>query len=620
MTSVRVTLAQLPVRVGDVRGNLAAVESAMSAAEALDADLLITPEMAVTGYPCEDLLAEPAFIAAAMVASRTAAASAGSTVTVLGGPWHVSELPAAGGARRQGWAADAAPRALRNAGAVLHRGQVAAAHAKALLPTYSVFDDARHFGPGARDQSLYRITTPSGPAVFGILVCEDVWDSTLALELAQAGAQVLVVLNASPYHVGKPARRLEQVRAAALASGCPVAYVNSVGGQDELVFDGGSFVVDADGTLLARAPQLEPATLTVDVPVGPARPTTGDVVDLGPTHSTRVALPPAVVAPDLEVNQEVYSALVTGFGDYCRRVGLPRVILGLSGGIDSALAAVIAVDALGPDAVWGVGMPGPYSSGGSVTDARALAANLGIRFDVVEIKEPYLERHAALDDIITQVAGGPGNPVAWENLQARLRGTTLMTLANATSSLVCTTGNRSESAVGYFTLYGDSCGTAPNALGDLFKTTITAPDGTVLPGVYGLSRWRNERAAANGQVAPIPEATLSKPASAELAPDQQDTDSLPPYEVLDELLLAFLEERVDAGALVGRLTARGWDTPTAVATVNRVVTLVDRSEFKRRQVPIRIKVSQVAFGRDRRMPLANDWSHATAVLPEPVLA
>lgn len=616
MTTIRVSLAQLPVRVGDIAGNAAAVIAAMAAAEAATADLLITPEMAVTGYPCEDLLAEPAFITASMSASCGVAAHSRATVTVLGGPWRTDELPEAGGARNQGWATDAEPRALRNAAAVLHRGEVAGAYAKALLPTYSVFDDARHVAPGTRNQALYRLTTPDGPAVVGILVCEDIWDPTLAVHAAQRGAQLLVVLNASPYHVGKPARRRAQLQATARTAGIPIAYVNTVGGQDELVFDGGSLVVAADGTLLARAPQFEAATLTVDIPLAPARSAAAGAVNLGVTHTARVPLDAPAITPDLEVNQEVYTALVTGFGDYCRRVGLPKVILGLSGGIDSALAAVIAVDALGPDAVWGVGMPGPYSSSGSVSDARELAANLGIRLDVVQIKEPYLERHEALADIIEQVAGGPGHPVAWENLQARLRGTTLMTLANAVGALVCTTGNRSETAVGYFTLYGDACGTAPSVLGDLFKTTITAGDGTVLPGVYGLSRWRNEQAEAAGQVGPIPEATLTKPASAELAPGQQDTDSLPPYEVLDLLLLAFLEDHASAPELVELLTARGWDAAEAVVTVNRVTGLVDRSEFKRRQSTLRIKVSKVAFGRDRRMPLANHWSHATAQMPQ----
>jgi NAD+ synthase (glutamine-hydrolysing) len=345
-------------------------------------------------------------------------------------------------------------------------------------------------------------------------------------------------------------------------------------------------------------------------------------VDLGATHPVRVPLAPAPVAATMDVDAEVYAALVTGFGDYCRRVGLPRVVLGLSGGVDSALAAVIAVDALGPDAVWGVGMPGPYSSTGSVDDARVLAANLGIRFDVVPVSDAYTERRDALGGLLAEAAGagrsasGQVDPVAWENLQARLRGATLMTVANATGALVCTTGNRSETAVGYFTLYGDSCGTAPNPLGDLLKTTVTRRDGTVLPGVYGLAGWRNAQAAAAGQVPPIPVATLTKPASAELAPDQQDSDSLPPYPVLDRLLLGFLEERADAQELVRMLVREdGWDPGAAVATVNRVLTLVDRSEFKRRQAPVRVKVSRLAFGRDRRMPMATHWSHARAVLP-----
>ncbi|WP_258723837.1 NAD+ synthase [Cellulomonas sp. NS3] len=648
MTTLRVLLAQTTTRVGDLPGNAAALAAAVAAAEQACADVLVTPEMAVTGYPAEDLLAEPDFVGAAMDAVTDVAASTGRTVALLGSPWHVGRLPDAGGAGAHGWSTDALERPLRNVAAVAHRGRVVAAHAKSLLPTYSVLDDARHFAPGARRQSLYTVRTAEGPVTFGVLVCEDVWDPALAVEAARAGAQVLLVPNASPYHVGKPALRLARVTAAARASGVPIVYCNTVGGQDEVVFDGGSFVVDADGGLLAQARSFAADELVVDVPVrprhevargaGPGRdaglawgtarvadPRTGasDVVDLGVTHTTRTPLAPPVVTPALDADAEVYAAIVTGFGDYCRRVGLPRVVLGLSGGIDSALAAVVAVDALGADAVWGVGMPGPYSSAGSVDDARELAANLGIRFDVVPISDAYAERHDALGPLLAEAAGagrspsGGVDPVAWENLQARLRGTTLMTIANATAALVCTTGNRSESAVGYFTLYGDSCGTAPNPLGDLLKTTVTRRDGSVLPGVYGLAEWRNAQAAAAGQVPPIPAATLTKPASAELAPDQRDTDSLPAYPVLDRLLLAFLEDHATAQELARTLVDEdGWDVGAAVATVNRVLALVDRSEFKRRQAPVRIKVSRLAFGRDRRMPMANHWSHARAVVPE----
>lgn len=651
MTTLRVMLAQTTTRVGDLPGNADALAAAVAAAERACADVLVTPEMAVTGYPAEDLLAEPGFVAAAMDAVTGVAASTGGTVALLGSPWHVGRLPDAGGAGALGWSTDALERPLRNVAAVAHRGRVVAAHAKSLLPTYSVLDDARHFAPGARRQSLFSVRTPAGPVTFGVLVCEDVWDPALAVEAAAAGAQALLVPNASPYHVGKPALRLAQVAAAARASGVPIAYCNTVGGQDEVVFDGGSFVVDADGRLLARARSFAADTLVVDVPVAPragrergtglgqgaaraaalawgtaraAGPGTdaGDVVDLGVTHATRAPLAPPAVTPPMDVDAEVYAAIVTGFGDYCRRVGLPRVVLGLSGGIDSALAAVVAVDALGADAVWGIGMPGPYSSAGSVDDARELAANLGIRFDVVPISDAYAERHDALEAVLVEAVArrspsGHVDPVAWENLQARLRGTTLMTVANATGALVCTTGNRSESAVGYFTLYGDSCGTAPNPLGDLLKTTVTRRDGSVLPGVYGLAEWRNAQAAAAGKVPPIPASTLTKPASAELAPDQQDTDSLPPYPVLDRLLLAFLEDHASAQELARTLVDEdGWDVAAAVATVNRVLALVDRSEFKRRQAPVRIKVSRRAFGRDRRMPMANHWSHARAVVPE----
>lgn len=612
--TLRMTLAQLPVRVGDITGNGKAVLDAIHAADAVNADVLLTPEMTMTGYPVEDLLAEAEFVEAAMRATCDVAAATTNTVALIGAPWRTIDLPRGTGGGHP--AVDAQGRTLRNVAVVAHQGAVRGAYAKTLLPTYSVFDDARHFEAGASGQHLYKVSTPDGPVVFGVLVCEDVWDSQVVALMAAKGAQVIVVLNASPYHVGKQLKREQTVGAAAKDAGIAIAYVNTVGGQDELVFDGGSFVVDTTGTVIARAASFTTDLITVDVPVaprsviGPAWP----LLNLGGTHTTRAALPVPTITPLREVHDEVYTALVTGFRDYCTRVGLPKVVLGLSGGIDSALAATIAVDALGPDAVWGIGMPGPYSSDGSVTDARELADNLGIRFDVVPIKDAYIERETVLAGLLSDREGNTGHPVAWENLQARLRGTTLMTIANATGALVCTTGNRSESAVGYFTLYGDSCGTAPNPLGDLLKTTVMLADGTVLPGVYGLSEWRNEQATAAGHVAPIPVSTITKPASAELAPGQVDSDSLPPYPVLDRLLLAFLEDHTPAVDLAAALVADGYDPDVAAATVNRVLTLVDRSEFKRRQVPFRIKVSRLAFGRDRRMPLASHWTHASALV------
>lgn len=614
--TLRVALAQLPARVGDLAGNRSAIVDAAAWAGSVDADVLLTPEMSVTGYPVEDLLAEPGFVDAAARTVDDLAAASGDVVTVVGAPLRTDQLPAAGGARDLGSALDAVVRPLRNAAVVLADGRVQAAHAKTLLPTYSVLDDARHFGAGRRDQALLQVPTPTGPVTVALLVCEDVWDPTLVAEVAAAGAQAVLVTNASPYEVGKPARRLAVLRAAAVAGGVPVAYVNACGGQDEVVFDGGSLVVDADGRLLARAAAFTADRLVLDLPVAPARPVLRDAVrvDRSAVPDSRRPVPSPVVAPPLDPHEEVWTALVTGFRDYCTRVGLPRVVLGLSGGVDSALAATISVDALGPDAVRGIGMPGPYSSPGSVDDAAALAANLGIRFDVVPIADAYTERVTALADVV----GGPDvDPVAWENLQARLRGTTLMTIANASGALVCSTGNRSESAVGYTTLYGDTCGTAPNPLGDLLKTDVVAADGRLVPGVYGLCAWRNARADAAGETPPIPTSTLAKPPSAELAPDQQDSDSLPPYDVLDPLLLAFLEDRTGPDGLVDDLVARGHDRAAATATVRHVLGLVDRSEFKRRQVPLRIKVSRVAFGRDRRMPLATHWRHVPTPVGEP---
>lgn len=612
MTTLRVAVAQLAVRVGDMTGNAAAIAEAMSKAESAHADVLLTPEMSVTGYPVEDLLAEREFIDTAREHARTLAGASTGTITILGAPFRATDLPAAGRAAESGFSLDAHRRLLRNVAVLAQNGQIVGAHSKSLLPNYSVFDDARHFAPGTTRQAAYITQTPDGPVRFAVLVCEDVWEVSLAQGAASQGADVILVINASPYHVGKPAQRLNQLRAAAKKSGLPIVYCNAVGGQDEIVFDGGSLVVTPDGQVLARAASFQDDFFVVDVPVAKSRVMGSAPVELASTYSHRPPLADPPVTEPMEVHAEVWAALVRGFKDYCERVGLPKIVLGLSGGIDSALAAVIAVDALGPDAVWGIGMPGPYSSEGSVTDAQVLAENLGIQFDVVPIRDAYLERETVLKGLLTDRNGSTGHPVAWENLQARLRGTTLMTISNATGALVCTTGNRSESAVGYFTLYGDSCGTAPNPLGDLLKTTVEMKDGTVLPGVYGLSEWRNAQAVASGRVAPIPVSTITKPASAELAPDQVDSDSLPPYPVLDRLLLAFLEDHTPASDLAAVLVAEGYDSAVAVSTVNRVLALVDRSEFKRRQVPIRIKVSRLAFGRDRRMPLANHWSHATA--------
>jgi NAD+ synthase (glutamine-hydrolysing) len=631
---LRVALAQLTVRVGDFDGTTEAVRAAMTWAGSVQADVLLTPEMTVSGYPAEDLLADPGFRAAAGQSVQSLAGAAGATVALVGAPLPTGSLPAAGGTAAiapEGTALDTLGRPLRNVAAVLHRGRFVAAHAKTLLPTYSVFDDSRHFGPGSRRQQLFQVETSTGPVTFAVLICEDIWHPRLAVEAAAAGAQLILVLNASPYHVGKPALREQVVTEAAVRAGVPIAFVNSVGGQDDVVFDGGSFVVGADGALLARAAAFRAGQLVVDVPVASGPPvalTTGPnqlgpdgvgpdgVVALGATHRYRDPVPAPGIAAALPPPEEVYTALVTGVRDYCTRIGLSRILIAVSCGIDSALAATIAVDAVGADQVWAVGMPGPYSSAGALTDARALAAALGIRFDVVPIADPYAERADVLARLLAD-RGEAVADVAWENLQARLRGVTVMTLANATGALVMSTGNRSESAVGYFTLYGDSCGTAPNPLGDLLKSDQVLGDGTVLPGVYGLARWRNEQAVAAGRPAPIPEATLTKPPSAELAEGQEDTDALPPYPVLDRLLIAFLEERRSADELVLRLIGDGYAPDEAATVVGRVCGLVDRAEFKRRQVPLRIKVSRLAFGRDRRLPLATAFGHRPSARPGP---
>ena len=598
MTTLRVALAQLPSAVGAFADNVRGVADAMTWAERCGADLLLTPEMTVTGYPADDLLADPAFLAAAERAVNELSGQSGSTVTLLGTP-----LPNTAHAR----AVDASGRALVNGAVAVQDGARQGDWAKTLLPTYSVFDDARQFAAGVAGQPLLDI---NGVAC-GVLICEDIWTAELAQSYADRGAQLLLSLNASPYVVGKPEQRLALLTGIARATGCPILYVNAVGGQDEIVFDGSSLVIDADGTVLAGGAAFTPDRLILDLDVPAARPRHGAVTYTGPAPDRKPEIPAAALPAALSVEEQVYTAAVVGLRSYFARTGFSKAVLGLSGGIDSALVATIAVDALGRANVHGIGMPGPFSSDGSVSDARDLADNLGISFDVISIRDGYTERLAAMGDVLLDADGNSpaGAAVARENLQARLRAVTLMTYANTFSALMVPTGNSSESACGFFTYGGDSLGTTPNPIGDLYKETVTYSDGVVLPGVFALARWRNRHALTLGDTAPIPESTLTKPPSAELAEGQQDSDSLPPYPILDAVLLAYLEEHATPDELVTMLTGprHQLDLPAAHAIVTRILALIARSEWKRRQVPYRIKVSRVAFGRDRFIPIATRW-------------
>jgi NAD+ synthase (glutamine-hydrolysing) len=607
MATLRIALAQIGPVAGAVARNSALIQNAIMAATTGRADVLLTPEMAVSGYPAEDLLGEPSFLTdVEQAVTALAAAVPDDLLAVLGAPMRIQALPEAGGARLSGSTRlDSSHRTQRNVVALAHAGQVRAAISKVLLPEYSVFDDARWASPGVLGQSTAIV---SGVRV-GFAICEDIWpdeedtrpdsDSpvadSVAASIAAQGAQVLLVSNASPFYAGKPAERERLVTRLAHRTGLTVVYLNAAGAQDELVFDGGSMAIAPSGEVLFRAPLFTTGTFIIDVEV-PAQPIARQHGDLEFTTARlsgpRPPVEPLITEP-MDEEEETYTALVHGLGDYVRNNGFQHVLLGLSGGLDSALAAAIAVDALGPDAVRGIGMPGPYSSTGSVTDAQALAVNLGIRFDVISIKETYEAELALLGEHLT----GPGVAVAKENIQARLRALHLMTLANATGAMLINTGNRSEAAVGYFTLGGDSSGGyAP--LKDIPKTLA-----------YRLSEWRNSAAEKNGAVPPIPADTITKAPSAELAPDQVDSNSLPEYPVLDYILRRYLEDLASADEIVAGLITQGHAVAEAQATVLRVLTMTDRAEHKRRQVAPGLKVTRRAFGRDRRVPITNGRIH-----------
>ncbi len=595
MTRLRIALAQVNSTVGDLAGNAATVlEWTRRAAEA-GAGLVVFPEMMLTGYPVEDLALRASFVTASMVtledtARQLAAGGLGGIAVVTG---YLGRR--AGGTPRAGEPAGAP----QNAAALLYGGAVAVTTAKHHLPNYGVFDEYRYFVPGDR-LPVIRVPASGGQNVdVAIAICEDLWqDGGPVAVTRQAGAGLLVVPNASPYERGKHEARRQLVARRAREAGAALAYVNMMGGQDELVFDGDSIIVDAAGQLIARGPQFEEALLVagLDLPAArdslPGGDTPADASDgtLMTVHRVALPAPPAAPAPParpepggplvwprLPPLAEVYAALVTGVRDYVRKNGFRSVILGLSGGIDSALVATIAADALGPERVHVVLMPSRYSSGHSVSDAEDLAKRQGLQVRTVPI--------AAMVDAFEGELDLTG--LAAENLQSRVRGVILMGLSNAEGHLVLTTGNKSEIATGYSTLYGDSAG-GFGVIKDVLKTLV-----------WDLARWRNEQAAARGETPPIPENSITKPPSAELAPGQLDTDSLPDYEVLDALLDDYVEKDLGAADLI----AAGHDP----GLVDRVIRLVDRAEYKRRQYPPGTKITPRNFGRDRRLPITNRW-------------
>ncbi|MGI9185821.1 MAG: NAD+ synthase [Solirubrobacteraceae bacterium] len=569
---LRLALCQLDPTVGDIPGNETKIRNGIEQAVAAGAQLVLFPELVVTGYPPEDLLLKEHFLADARAALERIAEATRETVALVGFPERADEV--------------------YNACAVLADGGVQAIYRKIFLPNYGVFDEQRYFqsGPGAAVIEL-------GGAVIGLTVCEDIWEpGPPASDEAAAGATLLVNLSASPYHAGKGSERERMLIQRARDNVTAVAFCNLVGGQDELVFDGHSLVIDHEGKVVARGRQFaeELIVATID-PAGPrgvrlrdprhrpinhrARPDVPVLasLELPPTVAgAPVAIGGPVTAP-LDRVAEVYGALVLGLHDYVEKNGFSHVVMGLSGGIDSALVAVIAVDALGPERVSVVIMPSPYSSSETQDDARALAANLGV--PVCEL--PIAPAMDAYETTLSEVFAGRDADLTEENLQARIRGNLLMALSNKFGWLVLTTGNKSEMAVGYSTLYGDSAGGFA-VIKDVPKTLV-----------YELARHRNRGAEV------LPRSIIDRAPSAELRPDQRDADSLPPYEVLDPILDGYVEDDLGRDALI----LRGYREQD----VDRVLALVDRAEYKRRQAPPGIKISTRAFGRDRRVPITNRY-------------
>ncbi|MCP5518498.1 MAG: NAD+ synthase [Verrucomicrobiales bacterium] len=542
---MKIALAQLNPTVGDFDGNLDRILQAYRTAVAAGADLMLTPELAIPGYPPRDLLLRAGFVQRNLECLERLAASVGETGLVVG---HVGRHD------------EGAGRGATNSVSLLHRGTIVTRRDKTLLPTYDVFDEDRYFEPARTNAPV-----PFRGTRLGLTVCEDLWNDEAfwkdrryrrnpAAELVAAGANLILNASASPWHLGKNRVRHAMLQSLAGRCGVPLLYCNSIGGNDELVFDGNSLAFDARGRLIAAGAGFAEDLVVVD---------TAASVPVEPT--------------DLPDEEKLHRALVLGLRDYLHKCGFRQAVLGLSGGIDSAVTAALAVAALGAENVHGVALPSQYSSSGSLDDARELAANLGIRFDVIPIQRGF----EALKTELAPVFADRAEDLTEENLQARLRGVILMALSNKFGALLLTTGNKSEVAVGYCTLYGDMCGGLA-VINDVPKTMV-----------YRLARWINRDRVV------IPESSITKPPSAELRPDQRDQDSLPPYEVLDAILEAYVVE----GRPVSAILASGF----AEADVRQVVRLIDLSEYKRRQAAPGLKVTSKAFGVGRRIPIAQRY-------------
>ncbi|MEO7057131.1 MAG: NAD+ synthase [Caldimonas sp.] len=550
--SVKVALAQINATVGDLAGNVARIVAAARRAHVEGARVVLTPELGLCGYPPEDLLLRPAFMTACSAALTDCAAKLADLEGLYVVVGHPHQFGESGDVRSKSVAVQ-----LRfNAASVLSEGRVVATYCKRELPNYQVFDERRYFASG-RDSDLSAVTFRVGDLTFGLLICEDAWFEEPALLAKAAGAQVLCVVNASPFHLGKLVEREERMASRARATGMPLLYAHLVGGQDEVVFDGASFALDADGNVGARAAMFDEDLAFVEVTACTAR---GLVTDI----------------PRLEA--QAWAALVIGVRDYVGKNGFPGVILGLSGGIDSALVLAIAVDALGAERVRCVMMPSPYTASISWVDARDMAERLGVRYDEIAIL-PMIEAFGAS---LAPEFAGLAEDATEENIQARIRGTLLMALSNKFGSIVLTTGNKSEMATGYCTLYGDMAGGFA-VIKDVAKTLV-----------YRLAEWKN---AQGSEV--IPRRIITRPPSAELRADQTDQDSLPPYEILDEILQRYMED--DQG--IEEIVAAGLPR----VDVERVTRLIKIAEYKRRQAPIGIRITHRAFGRDWRYPITSKF-------------